>query len=64
VTRTEYEGLLYPENQPQTNSMKLNGIDIWPTPMTTNKVKSFLGFRNFNKEFFQNDEDLMKPQNK
>ena len=44
--------------------MKLNGIAEWPTPTTTNEVKFFLGFRNFDKEFTQNDEDLMKSQNK
>src|ERR1700678_4732339 len=32
VTRTEYKGLLNPENQPQTNPMKLDGIAEWPTP--------------------------------
>src|SRR5271168_463775 len=31
VTRTKYEGLLNPENQPQMNLMKPYGIEIWPT---------------------------------
>jgi hypothetical protein len=44
--------------------MRHNGIDIWPTPMMTKEVKSFLGSGNFDTEFTQNDEDLMKPQNK
>src|ERR1700678_4170526 len=64
VTRTVYEGMLNPKNQPQTGSMKDVGIDEWPTPTTTKKVKSFLGFENFNTESPQNDEDLMKPHNK
>src|SRR6202522_2940191 len=65
VARTEHGGLLNPENQLQMNSMKLNGIAEWPTPTTTTKkVKSFLGFRNFDKEFTQNEEDLTKSKNK
>src|SRR6202522_219023 len=65
ATRTEYGGLLNSENQPQIEPMKLNGIAEWPTPMTTAKeVKSFLGFRNFDKEFTQNEEDLTKSKNK
>src|SRR5271168_2920796 len=44
--------------------MKLYGIDEWPTSTMTKKVKSFLGFENFNTEFTQNDEDLIKPHNK
>src|SRR5271168_3353846 len=63
-TRTEYEGMLNPENQPQTESRKGVGIDEWPTPTTTKRVKSFLGFENFNTEFTLNDEDLIKPHNK
>src|SRR6202522_2359988 len=55
VARTEYEGLLYSENQLQKNPMKLYGIDIWPTPTTTEE-----GLGNFT----QNDEDLMNPQSK
>src|SRR5271168_4028728 len=55
VARTEYEGLLYSENQLQTNPMKLYGIDIWPTPTTTEE-----GLGNFT----QNDEGLMNPQSK
>src|SRR6202522_4396996 len=63
ATRTEYEGMLNPENQPQTESMKDVGIDEWPTPTTTEEVKSFLGLGNFDKGFTQNDEDLIKPHN-
>src|ERR1700678_153198 len=55
VARTEYEGLLYSEKQLQTNPMKLYGIDIWPTPTTTEEG---LG------KFTQNDEDLMNTQSK
>src|SRR5271168_2062439 len=64
ATRTEYEGMLNPENQPQTESRKGVGIDEWPTQTTTKRVKSFLGFENFNTEFTLNDEDLIKPHNK
>src|SRR5271168_2379783 len=64
MTGTKYIGLLNPENQLQTGLMKLNGIDEWPTPTMTKKVKSFLGFENFNTDFTQNDEDLIKPHNK
>src|ERR1700678_1400469 len=65
VARTEHGGLLYSGNQPQIGPMKLNGIAEWPTPTTTMKeVKSFLGFRNFDKEFTQNEEDLTKSKNK
>src|SRR5271168_3795534 len=64
IARTEYEGLLNPGNQLQMNPMKLNGIAEWPTPTTmTKEVKSFLGFRNFDKEFTQNEEDLTKSKN-
>ena len=35
VAKTEYKGLLNPENQLQMNPMKLNGIAEWPTPTTT-----------------------------
>jgi hypothetical protein len=48
-TRIKYVGLLNPENQLQMNPMKLDGIDIWPTPTTTKEVKSFLVFGNFDK---------------
>src|SRR6202522_3790604 len=65
VARTEHGGLLYSGNQPQIGPMKLNGIAEWPTPTTTTKeVKSFLGFRNFDKEFTQNEEDLTESKNK
>src|ERR1700678_2133741 len=57
ATRTKYEGMLNPENQPQTEPMKDNGIDVWPTPTT---IKEGLG--NFDKRFIQNDEDLISPQ--
>src|SRR6202789_1362792 len=56
--------MLNPENQPQTESRKGVGIDEWPTPTTTKRVKSFLGFENLNTELTQNDEDLIKPHNK
>ena len=56
--------MLNPENQPQTESMKDVGIDEWPTPTTTEEVKSFLGFGSFDEEFTQNYEDLMKPQDR
>src|SRR5271168_5492322 len=42
ATRAEYEGLFYPENQLQTDLMKLYGM--WPTPAMTTEVKSFLRF--------------------
>src|ERR1700678_2430831 len=64
TTRTEYKWLLNPENQPQIELMKLNGIDVWPTPTMTTEVKSFLGFINFDTEFTLHNEDSMKPQNK
>src|ERR1700678_1754465 len=65
VARTEHGGLLNSGNQLQIEPMKLNGIAEWPTPTTTTKeVKSFLGFRNFNKEFIQNEQDLTKSKNK
>src|ERR1700678_2937352 len=64
VAKTEHEGLLNVENQPQTNPMKLDGIAKWPTPTTTKKVESFLGSENFDTELTQNDEDLIKPQNR
>src|ERR1700678_4207504 len=45
--------------------MKLNGIAEWAILTTTMKeVKSFLGFKNFDKEFTQNEEDLTKSKNK
>src|ERR1700678_3762135 len=65
VARTEHGGLLNSGNQPQTGPIKLNGIAEWTIPTTTMKeVKSFLGFRNFDKEFTQNEEDLTKSKNK
>src|ERR1700678_4525892 len=64
VAKTEHEGLLNVENQPQTNPMKLDGIAKSPTPTTTKKVESFLGSENFDTELTQNDEDLIKPQNR
>src|ERR1700678_3613648 len=56
--------MLSPDTQTQTESRKGVGIDEWPTPTTTKRVKSFLGFENFDTEFTQNDEDLIKPHNK
>src|ERR1700678_1351766 len=65
VARTEHGGLLNSGNQPQTGPIKLNGIAEWTIPTTTMKeVKSFLGFRNFDKEFTQNEEDLTESKNK
>src|ERR1700678_2652016 len=61
--RTKYMGMLNPENQLQMSLMKLNGIDIWPTPTMMNAVKSYLGFGNFDEEFTQNVQSLIKPQN-
>jgi hypothetical protein len=61
VTRTEYKGLLNPENQLQTNPMKPYDIDIWPTPAMTTEAKSFLGFGNVDKGFIQNNWTLTEP---
>src|ERR1700678_2191425 len=61
MTGTKYIGLLNPENQLQTDLMKLNGIDIWPTPTTTKEVKSFLGFGNIDKRFIQDNGTLTGP---
>src|ERR1700678_2004261 len=61
ATRAEYEGLFNPENQLQTNLMKLYGIYIWPTPAMTTKVKSFLRFGNVNKGFIQDNWTLTEP---
>src|ERR1700678_3575560 len=55
--------MLSPDTQTQTESRKGVGIDEWPTPTMMKRVKSFLGFENFNTEFTQNDEDLIKPHN-
>src|SRR5271168_2698043 len=44
VVKSEHEGILYFENQPQTNPTKLDGIAEWPTPTTAKEVESFLGF--------------------
>src|SRR6202522_4391737 len=40
VVKTEHEGILYFENQPQTNPTKLDGIAEWPTPTTAKEVES------------------------
>jgi hypothetical protein len=64
VAKTKHVGLLNFENQLQMNPMELDDIVEWPTPTTTKGVKSFLGFGSFDEEFTQNDEDVMKPQNK
>src|ERR1700678_3150616 len=64
IAKTEHEGLLNFENQPQTNPTKLDGIAEWPTPTTTKEVESFLGSENFDTEPTQNDEDSIKPQNR
>ena len=61
MTRTEYEGLLNPDNQLQTNPMKLDGIDIWPTPAMTTEVKSFLGLGNIDKGFILDNWTLTEP---
>ena len=61
VTRTEYKGLLNPENQLQTNPMKPYDIDIWPTPAMTTEAKSFLGFGNVDKGFIQDNWTLTEP---
>src|SRR6202522_2577239 len=61
VAKTKYEGLLYPENQLQMNRKKLYGIDIWPTPAMTTKVKSFLRFGNVDKGFIQDNWTLTEP---
>src|SRR6202522_1513375 len=61
VTRTECEGLLSPENQLQTDPMKLYGIDICPTPAMITEEKSFLGFGNIDKGFIQDNWTLKEP---
>src|ERR1700678_1496155 len=61
VTRTECEGLLSPENQLQTDPMKLYGIDICPTPAMITEEKSFLGFGNIDKGFIQDNWTLTEP---
>src|ERR1700678_1004999 len=61
VTRTECEGLLSPENQLQTDPMKLYGIDICPTPAMITEEKSFLGFGNVDKGFIQDNWTLTEP---
>src|SRR5271155_4016129 len=61
ATRNEYEGLLNPENQLQTDPMKLYGIDICPTPAMITEEKSFLGFGNIDKGFIQDNWTLTEP---
>src|SRR5271168_2898615 len=61
ATRAEYKGLFNPENQLQTNLMKLYGIDIWPTPAMTTEVKSFLRLGNVDKGFIQDNWTLTEP---
>src|SRR6202522_4447767 len=61
MTGTKYIGLLNPENQLQTGLMKLDGIDIWPTPAMTTEVKSFLRFGNVDKGFIQDNWTLTEP---
>src|ERR1700678_3224011 len=61
MTRTEHEGLLNPNNQLRTNLMKLDGINIWPTPAMTTKVKSFLGLGNIDKGFILDNWTLTEP---
>src|SRR6202522_1302204 len=61
VTRTEYEGLPNPQNQLLANPMKLYGIDKWPTPAMTTKVKSFLEFGNIDKGLIQDNWTLTEP---
>src|ERR1700678_1018658 len=61
VTRTEYEGLLYPENQLQTDLMKLYGIDICPTPAMITEAKSLLRLGNVDKGFIQDNWTLTEP---
>src|ERR1700678_3275490 len=61
MTRTEHEGLLNPNNQLRTNPMKLDGINIWPTPAMTTEVKSFLGLGNIDKGFILDNWTLTEP---
>src|ERR1700678_2890426 len=44
-----------------TNPMKLDGINIWPTPAMTTKVKSFLGLGNIDKGFILDNWTLTEP---
>jgi hypothetical protein len=65
IAKTEYEGLLKPEDQLQLSPMKPDGITERPTPTTTTKeVKFFLKLGNFDEEFPQNEEDLTKSKDK
>jgi hypothetical protein len=41
--------------------IKVNGITNWPTPTNLTKLRSFLGFGNYYKDFIQNYSAITRP---
>ena len=59
----KYLGMIIEEGKISMDSIKLAGIQDWPTPSTVKQVRSFLGFGNFYQKFISHYSDIAKPLN-
>ena len=59
----EYLGMVIQEGKVVMDSVKLKGIQDWPTPSTVKQVWSFLGFGNFYRKFIKKFSELARPLN-
>jgi Reverse transcriptase (RNA-dependent DNA polymerase) len=62
-TRIKYLGIIIKQGRIAIDSVKLGGIEDWPTPATVKQVQSFLGFGNFYRKFISHYLDLAQPLN-
>jgi hypothetical protein len=59
----EYLGMIIEENKIAMDPVKLQGIADWPTPTTVKQVQSFLGFRNYYRQFIHGYGNLTRLLN-
>ena len=59
----EYLGMVIQEGKVTMDSVKVKGIQDWPTPSTVKQVQSFLGFGNFYRKFIKKFSELTQPLN-
>jgi hypothetical protein len=62
-TRIEYLGMIVEEGKISMDPIKLGGIWDWPVPTTVKQTRSFLGFKNFYRQFITHFSDIARPLN-
>ena len=63
VTETRYLGLMISTDSIKINLAKINAIKQWDTPTYVRKVRSFIGFCNFYRQFIRNFSKIAGPLN-